>query len=138
MVRPRALLENASATDHAPHTSLEKLVEFDEAAFGVIGLETALGLTLRLVHEGQLTLATAIERMTSGPARVLGLPGGTLPEGSPADITCIDLERTWTVNPDRGRSETRNTPFAGQTLVGKCVLTVRSAKIIFDERGRAS
>ena len=125
---------DAVATDHAPHTSVEKLVEFDCAAFGMIGFETALPLVLRLVNEGYLSLADAIERMTSGPARIMGLPGGTLPEGAVADITCIDPDAEWRVDPAKLRSKSRNTPFAGATMVGKVALTIIGGRIVFDDR----
>jgi len=126
---------DAVATDHAPHTSLQKLVEFDHAAFGVIGFETALSVVLKLVSEGVLPLAAAIERMTTGPARVFALPGGKIEEGGPADITCIDLEKTWTVDPDRLRSKSRNTPFAGVSFTGLAVLTIVAGRIVHDGRG---
>jgi dihydroorotase len=125
---------DAIATDHAPHTSLQKLVEYDQAAFGMIGLETALSLVLRLVREGALSLATAVERLTRGPARCFGLPGGTLAEGAPADVTCLDLAQAWTVEPDRLRSKSRNTPFAGWGLTGRAALTIVSGRIIHDAR----
>lgn len=128
---------DAIATDHAPHTSIEKQVEYDQAAFGVIGLETALALVLKLVKEGLLTLPDAMARLTCGPARVLGLPGGALSEGAPADVTGIDLEKTWTVEPDRLRSKSRNTPFAGWTMTGKAVLTIVGGRVVHDEHGLA-
>jgi dihydroorotase len=128
----------AIATDHAPHTSIEKLVEYDNAAFGMIGFETALSLVLSLVREGALSLNDAIERLTWGPARIMGLPGGTVPEGSPADITCFDLEKRWTVETERIRSKSRNTPFVGSQMIGKVVLTLIGGKIVFDERQKVA
>ncbi len=125
---------DAIATDHAPHSSLQKLVEFDQAAPGMLGLETALAVVLKLVKEGALTLHAAIERMTRGPARTLNLPGGAIAEGAPADVTCIDLDREWTVDPERFKSKSRNTPFAGWEMAGKAVLTIVSGKVVFDER----
>ncbi len=125
---------DAIATDHAPHTSIQKLVEYEFAAPGMIGLETALSVVLKLVKDGALPLGTAIERLTWGPARIFGLPGGTIPEGAAADVTCIDLEKRWTVNPDHFKSKSRNTPFAGWELTGKAVLTIVSGKIVHDER----
>ena len=99
---------DAIACDHAPHTSLEKDVEFEAAAFGLIGLETSLGLSLRLVHDGVLTLSQLVAAMSANPARILGVPGGTLAPGSPADVTLIDLNREWTVdaNPSPPRAAT--------------------------------
>lgn len=126
---------DAIATDHAPHSDVEKHVEYDCAAFGMIGLETALGLVLRLVAQGKLDLRTAIERLTSGPARVLGLPGGSLEVGGPADLTLIDLDKAWTVDPAALRSKSKNTPVAGWELRGKAVLTVVGGRVIFDEEG---
>ncbi len=125
---------DAIATDHAPHSVLEKEVEFDGAAFGMIGFETALPLALELVRAGVLPLATAIERMTWGAARTLGLPGGFLEEGAVADVTGIDLDRSWTVDPKRLRSKSRNTPFAGRKVKGRAVLTIVAGKVVHDER----
>jgi dihydroorotase len=114
---------DAIATDHAPHSAVEKDVEFDLAAFGLIGLETALPVTLGLVRAGVITLAKAIEQLTIGPARVLALPGGRLVVGAPADLTCIDLERPYVVDPARFKSKARNSPWAGQSYVGCAVMT---------------
>ncbi len=123
---------DAVATDHAPHTSLEKMVEYDHAAFGMIGFETALPLVLRLVTNGCLSLRDAVERMTCGPARIFGLSGGTLPEGAPGDVTVIDLEKTWTVDPGRLLSKSRNTPFGGWEMKGKVMMTVVGGRIVYD------
>jgi dihydroorotase len=117
-------LIDAVATDHAPHSILEKEVEFDQAAFGVVGLETALGVVLQLVEEGVLNLHQALARLTSSPAQALSLPGGRLQEGCPADVTVIDPARSWTVDPEAFRSRCRNTPFAGRVLPGRAVLTL--------------
>ena len=125
---------DAVATDHAPHSSIEKEVEFSCAAFGMIGLETALPLLLRLVDAGQLSLRDAVERLTAGPARVLGLPGGALVEGAPADITCVDLDRRWTVDPERLVSRSKNTPFAGWEMKGQVVLTLVAGVVVHDAR----
>ena len=125
---------DAIATDHAPHTSLEKLTEFDCAAFGMIGFETALSLALGMVERGDLSLNDAITRLSWAPARIFNLPGGTLPEGSPADITCIDMEKTWTVDANAFKSKSRNTPFSGWKLKGKAVMTIVGGQIIHDER----
>ncbi|MFH1058879.1 MAG: dihydroorotase [Pseudomonadota bacterium] len=115
---------DAIATDHAPHSVLEKQVEFDIAMFGVTGLETALAVTLGLVREGALSLRQAVERLTCGPARCLDLAGGQLREGGPADVTVIDPERAWTVRPERMLSKSRNTPYAGWPLTGRALLTI--------------
>ncbi len=120
---------DAVATDHAPHSVLEKQVEFDRAAFGVVGLETALGIVLRLVEEGVLELRRALDALTAAPARALGLPGGTLAAGGPADVTVIDPALTWTVDPERFISRSANTPFAGVELPGRAVLTVCAGRV---------
>jgi dihydroorotase len=120
---------DAVATDHAPHSVLEKLVEFDQAAFGVVGLETCLGIMLKLVDEGLLSLFQAINRLTAAPARVLGLPGGRLQEGGAADVVVIDPKRPWRVQPEAFLSRSRNTPFAGWELPGRAVLTLCSGRV---------
>jgi dihydroorotase len=126
---------DAVASDHAPHSSLEKELEFNAAAFGLIGLETSLGLTLKLVHDGTLNLIQAIERLSTGPARVLGVAGGTLEVGVPADITIIDLNREWTVDAGTFASKSRNCPFDGWTLKGKAVMTIVGGKVVWEEEG---
>ena len=113
------------ATDHAPHSVVEKEAEFDLAPFGMVGLETALGLVLtELVHPGRLGLIQALRAMSLNPCRILKLPFGRLMEGGPADLVCIDLNKTWLVNPDQFASKSRNTPFAGRRLKGKAVHTL--------------
>ncbi len=119
------------ATDHAPHSSIEKDVEFDLAANGIAGLETALGLVLGLVHEGALDLRTVVSAMTENPASIMGLEGGSLKVGAPADITIIDTERAWTVEPEKFRSKGRNTPFGGKTLKGAVVKTILAGEVVF-------
>lgn len=121
------------ASDHAPHSVLEKDVEFAAAAFGLIGLETSLGLSLKLVHEGVLTLSQLIAKMSTHPARILGVPGGTLTVGSPADLTLIDLYREWTVEVNDFLSKSRNCPFQGWRLKGRAVLTLKGGKVSFQE-----
>jgi dihydroorotase len=132
---------DAVATDHAPHAATDKLCEFDLAAPGLIGLETALALVLRLVHAGRLELATAIARLTVGPARALrldahaGLGGlGTLAPGAPADVAVFDPDARWTVDPGALASRGRNTPFVGMELRGRVVLTVCGGRVTFAER----
>jgi dihydroorotase len=113
------------ATDHAPHARAEKEGEFAAAANGVVGLETAVPLLLdRLVRPGMLALPTLVARLSLGPARVLSLPGGSLAPGAPADLTILDPDEPWTIDPARFRSRSRNTPFAGWTGVGAPVLTI--------------
>ncbi|MYH02864.1 MAG: dihydroorotase [Nitrospira sp. SB0675_bin_23] len=120
------------ATDHAPHAVQEKQLEFDEAPFGIIGLETAFPLTLNLVEEGILTLEQAIAKLTREPARVFGLPYGTLAPGGEADVTLIDLNATWVVDVARLHSLSRNTPYAGWTMKGKVVKTFVGGIIVYD------
>jgi dihydroorotase len=127
------------ATDHAPHAVIEKLCEFDEAAFGISGLETAFGLCMRLVHAGALDLTTLIERLAAGPVRALRLdrcvPGiGTLATGAPADIVLLDPDREWTVEPERLQSKGRNTPLGGVTLRGAVVATVSAGRLVYEAR----
>ncbi len=124
---------DAIATDHAPHSSLEKEVEFNAAAFGLIGLETSLGLTLKLVQAGDLSLLQAISRLSTGPAQALGVEGGTLAVGAAADITLIDLNREWTVDANTFASRSRNCPFNGWTLKGKAVMTIVGGKVVWEE-----
>jgi dihydroorotase len=120
------------ATDHAPHTVDDKNVEYDEAAFGVVGLETAVALCLdRLVGPGLLELGQLVALLSSNPARVLGLPGGTLAPGSPGDVTLLDLERKRRVDPERFASKGRNTPFAGWTLKGWPVTTIVAGRVVW-------
>jgi len=120
------------ATDHAPHTVDDKKVEYDQAAFGVVGLETAVSLCLdRLVGAGILDLAQLVSLLSTRPARILGLPGGSLAPGSPADVTVLDPERRMKVDPARFESKGRNTPFAGWTLKGAPVLTVVDGRVVF-------
>ncbi len=122
------------ASDHAPHCSFEKEVEFDDAPFGIVGLETELGLFLtRLVHQKVISLSKMISMLTINPARVLGLDRGTLSVGVPADITIIDPEREWTVNGEQFASLSRNTPFHGWILKGKAVITIVDGRIVWQE-----
>jgi dihydroorotase len=123
---------DAIATDHAPHHRDEKDVEFDLAAFGISGLETALSLTLGLVDSGRLSLLEAIRKWTTAPAAITGIPGGSLEEGSPADLALVDLEREWTVDPDQFVSKGKNTPFAGMTLKGEVVATFVGGKLVYE------
>lgn len=112
------------ATDHAPHAMDEKTVEFDAAPFGIVGLETAVGLALALVREGFLTIEGMVRRMSVTPAAILRTQGGSLAIGAAADITIIDPDREWTVNAAEFRSKSRNTPFEGWKLKGKAVRTI--------------
>jgi dihydroorotase len=119
------------ATDHAPHSPVEKDVEFEEAAFGMIGLETALPLLLELVRSGTLTPAVLVTRMSVAPAAAFGLSGGTLANGAKADVTVVDPDASWTCDAGALRSRSRNTPFSGRTLRGRAALTVVGGTIAF-------
>lgn len=111
---------DAIATDHAPHLNHEKEVEFEGAPFGVIGLETAMPVILTyLVRTGHLTLPLMVERLTSGPAGVIGLDHHGIVKGAPASLTLFDTESSWVVDPSAFHSLSRNTPFAGERLFGK-------------------
>jgi dihydroorotase len=126
------------ATDHAPHCSYEKEVEFDEAPFGIVGLETALGVYLtELVHTDRMPLGEVVAKMTNIPSDYFGLGRGTLKEGTPADVTVIDPERKWTVRKAEFQSKSRNTPFEGQELKGRAVFTIVGGEIRHDLDGRS-
>ena len=124
------------ATDHAPHAMSEKEGEFDQAAFGIVGLETAVPLLLvRLVRAGSLDLATMVARLTTDPAKLFGLPGGSLAVGRPGDVTILDLGRELTIEPQRFKSRSRNTPFGGWKLVGGPVMTVVNGHVVASTQG---
>jgi len=118
------------ATDHAPHSSLEKDVEFDYASPGIVGLETALPLALRLVNEGVLSMAGFVEKCSLNPARILGIPKGTLSRGSDADVTVIDPAAAWRVAVNQFKSRSRNSPFNGWDLKGKARFTIVKGEVI--------
>jgi len=125
---------DAIATDHAPHHLDEKNVEFNLAMNGIVGLETALPLTMKLVEDKVLSLNEAVARLTSGPARCLGLSRGTLSAGAVADITVIDPKIEWTVERDKLLSKSKNTPFDGWKMKGKAVCTIVSGKVIYEHK----
>ena len=125
---------DAIATDHAPQSSIEKEVEFEYAANGIIGLETSLGLSLRLVDEGILTLTQLVEKMSLNPAKILRLNKGTLKPGADADITIVDPEKAWTVDVKKFRSKSRNSPFGGWQLKGKVTHTIVAGVVKFTDR----
>jgi dihydroorotase len=128
------------ATDHAPHAYDEKETAFDEAPFGVIGLETAFGVCYtELVQGGVLSLPELLYRMSTAPARAFRLPGGTLSVGSPGDVAVWDLDSPWVVDAAAFQSKSRNTPFAGRRLVGRARLTVVAGRVVHERpegRGR--
>jgi dihydroorotase len=119
------------ASDHAPHCSYEKEVEFDLAPFGIIGLETELALSLALVHRKVLTLSQLVEKFTVNPARLLRLPKGTLSVGADADVTMIDADREWIYDVEKTASKSRNSPFHGWELKGQAVATIVGGKIVW-------
>ena len=122
----------AIATDHAPHTQTAKMVEFDHAPFGIIGLETAFCLSFtELVTKGVLTIPQLIEKFTSGPADILGMADYSLAPGNPADITVIDPETKWTIDKNKFFSKSRNTPFDGYEVQGQVVMTLVDGKVVF-------
>jgi dihydroorotase len=124
---------DAIATDHAPHTVQDKEVEFDYAANGVIGLETAFGLTVSvLVEGGVLSLDQAIARLTADPARIFGLAKGTLSVGADADVAIVDPAREWVVDIAHSASKSRNSPFHGWKLRGQVLATIVSGKIVWE------
>ncbi|HEU4787863.1 MAG TPA: dihydroorotase [Gemmatimonadaceae bacterium] len=130
---------DAIATDHAPHHYDEKLVEFDRAPFGIVGLETAVALTFdRLVHTGRIGLPRMIELLSVNPARILRVPGGTLREGSPADITVLAPEMRVKVSAAEFRSKSRNTPFDGWELRGGVGATIVGGRVLYAHRDVAS
>ena len=129
------------ATDHAPHALSEKEGEFDQAANGIVGLETAVALLLdRLVRPGLLPVATLVSRLARDPARLLRLPGGALGVGAPADLTLIDPDGTVTIDPKLFQSKSRNTPFAGWTATGRPWKTIVGGNVVWQSReeGRTS
>ncbi len=123
---------DAIATDHAPHSLIEKEVEFDKAENGIIGLETSVSLSLKLVEEGVLKLDELVKKMSTNPARILKLNHG-LSVGNPADITIIDPDKSYTIDVRSFRSLSRNTPFNGREVKGKAVLTMVGGKIVFED-----
>ena len=119
------------ATDHAPHATSEKEGEFDLAAFGIVGLETAVSVLLdRVVRPGTISLPTMVARLSQDPARLLNLRGGSLSPGAAADITVLDLEARVTVTPSKFRSKSRNTPFGGWELTGAPVMTIVGGTVV--------
>jgi dihydroorotase len=121
------------ASDHAPHASTDKEVEFEYAASGITGLETSLALSMKLVHEGILTMKDLILKMSTNPAGILKIPKGTIKIGSDADVTVIDLDKSWTVDRNSMHSKGKNTPFHGWRLTGKAILTIVGGDIKYRE-----
>lgn len=119
------------ASDHAPHAYDEKEAAFDDAPFGIIGLETAFAVAhTELVRSGALTLPELIARMSTTPARLFHVPGGTLAPGSPADICVLDVTRPWIVRATEFHSKSRNTPFTGRELIGRAAVTLVAGRVV--------
>jgi len=123
---------DAIASDHAPHTPTEKQTDFESAPFGVIGLETTVALALdKLFHAGKITLPRLIELFSVNPARILGVEGGQLKVGAPADLTVLDLEKKWTYRAAEGLSKSRNSPFDGWSFRGAPAATIVAGALLF-------
>jgi dihydroorotase len=123
---------DAIATDHAPHHADEKALEFDQAPFGITGLETAIGLAFELVHQGVITLDRLVELCSTKPAKIFGLhERGTLANGAWADVTLLDPQFQWTFDVSASKSKSRNTPFAGRSMTGAAVATIVAGRIVY-------
>ena len=135
----RALVEgiiDVIATDHAPHAVHEKEVEFTEAPPGILGLETAFAVVMDLVRAEEITPLELVRRLSTSAARILNCSGGSLSEGSPADVAVVDPLRSWTYDPSKGYSKSRNSPWAGEPLVGRVTATIVGGKLVYhSDRG---
>ncbi len=124
---------DAIATDHAPHPGSEKMQEFEKCPFGILGLETALGVVLeRLIHPGKISLKRLVEMFTIHPARILGLDRGTLRAGAPGDVTIFATDREWTYDVNKSFSKSRNSPYDGRTFRGGAVATVVAGEVVWE------
>ncbi len=127
---------DAIASDHAPHAKEKKMQELDQAPFGIVGLETSLGLVItKLIEPGHLNWPEAIRKMSLNPARILGINKGTLQIGVEADVTIIDPKVRWTVDPSKFRSKSANTPFAGMELTGRAEAVIVGGRVKFRREG---
>jgi dihydroorotase len=126
---------DAIATDHAPHHLDEKDIEFNLALNGIIGLETSLPLSLKLVEEKVLTLPALVEKMSVNPAKILGLGRGTLKAGAPADITVIDPACEWVVEAEKLAAKSKNSPFLGEKMKGGAAYTIVGGKVVYRRQG---
>jgi dihydroorotase len=123
---------DAIATDHAPHPGSEKMQEFESCPFGILGLETAIGVTLeQMVHPGSIGVARMVQLFTTGPARILGLDRGTLAKGAVADVTIFSIDREWTYDVNKSFSKSRNSPFDGKSFKGGPVATVVAGEVVW-------
>jgi dihydroorotase len=120
------------ATDHAPHSAVEKKVTFERAPFGIIGLETAVPLTLALVREGVLTLGGVARKLSYNPAKILGVSGGSLEEGAPADLAIIDPELEYELKAEELQSRSKNSPFVGVRMKGTNMMTIMGGRVVWE------
>jgi dihydroorotase len=118
-------------SDHAPHGLVDKNVEYEQADSGISGLETLVGLSLMLVNQGTISLETMVRKLSVNPARILGIPGGSLAPGQPADVTILDANRVWKVDIRDFRSRGKNNPFAGWTLKGRVSMTLVGGQVVY-------
>lgn len=121
------------ASDHAPHSVVEKDVEFDQAAFGIVGLETSLPLSLKLVSDKILTLDTLVDKMAKQPAKIIGM-NNDIKKGNPADLTILDLEKTYKIDPATFKSKSKNTPFSGRRVKGCAFATIVDGNVIYQAK----
>jgi len=123
---------DAIATDHAPHPGSEKMQEFESCPFGILGLETAIGVTLeQMVHPGSIGVARMVQLFTTGPARILGIDRGTLAKGAAADVTIFSIDREWTYDVNKSFSKSRNSPFDGKSFKGGPVATIVAGEVVW-------
>jgi dihydroorotase len=120
------------ATDHAPHSEAEKNVPFEKAPFGIVGLETAVSLTLRLIREGSLTWSEAVRKLSFNPATLLGVAGGVLREGAVADLAILDPEYSYIVKAEEMKSKSKNSPFINWSMKGINVMTMVGGRIVWE------
>ena len=123
---------DAIATDHAPHHLDEKMVEFDRAPFGIVGLETAVPIVFdRLVHAGVIGVKRMIELLSVNPARIINVPGGTLAQGAPADVTVLAPDMKVTIRAQQLKSKSKNTPFDGWEFRGGVAATIVGGRLVY-------
>lgn len=125
---------DAIASDHAPHDEESKRLPFADAAFGGVGLETLLAVTLELFHNGHLDLLNTLKLITSAPSDLLGLQAGRLKKGSPADLILIDVNRGWKINADAMQSISKNSPFDGRPVQGSVLMTIVDGRKVFEHK----
>ena len=130
----KADIMDVIATDHAPHTAIEKGMGIRKAPFGIVGLETAAALTMtELVDKGYLTVMQMAEKMSYNPARILGLDKGVVEEGKEADLVVFHPKKEYTINPDDFYSRGKNTPFAGKKVKGMVMATIAGGRVVYEK-----